>query len=121
MEALVVLEWAGEAIVQLGAVKALQGAWGIIRNRLRGDEAIAATLAEIEREPTPERLQQVAPFLQAEMTRDRAFAEALVQAVEALQQELPADGDRKANVQNISGDHAKGYQDFTIQGDATFQ
>ncbi len=90
MEAITILSWAGEALVQSGTVAGATRLWNLLRDRFRGNPAIEATLTEIEAEPTPERLQQVAPALQAEMSRDRAFVEALVQAVEELQQEIAA-------------------------------
>ncbi|MEM8721920.1 MAG: hypothetical protein AAGE84_21925 [Cyanobacteria bacterium P01_G01_bin.39] len=52
--------------------------WQMIRDRLRQNQpVIEAEIVELEQNPIPENLQPLEAFLQVEMHKDKAFAEAI--------------------------------------------
>lgn len=72
------LEIALEAIVGDAASEGAKGLWQTIRSRLvQHQPTIEAEIVELEENPIPQNLQPLEAFLQVEMHKDKAFAEAI--------------------------------------------
>ncbi len=71
------LDMALGGIVGDAASEGAKRLWQMIRNRLLQNQPIEAEIVELEQNPTQENLQPLEDFLQVEMHKDRAFAEAI--------------------------------------------
>ncbi|MEM7595016.1 MAG: hypothetical protein AAF383_26545 [Cyanobacteria bacterium P01_A01_bin.83] len=72
------LDMALGGIVGDAASEGAKRLWQMIRNRLvQNQSVIEGEIVELEENPTPENLKPLEAFLQVEMHKDRAFAEAI--------------------------------------------
>ncbi len=87
-----ILELAFGAIIKTGVGKLTEGAiakgkelWQKIKQRFQGEPAIEAALLEVETNQSKEvLLQQVVPFLQVEMLKDKQFAQEIQQLAQQI-------------------------------------
>jgi len=83
LTAAAIAKLAFDAVIQTGAGKLTEAAiakgkqlWQKIRGKVKEEGATETVLAEVEKERSPETLeQQVVPFLQVAMLKDSQFAE----------------------------------------------
>ncbi len=88
--ALAALVGTGVGEMTKGALAKSRELWGTIRQRLGAKPEAASTIAAIEANPSPATVTQVVPLLQAEMSSDPAFAQALQGLARQVRNELNA-------------------------------
>ncbi len=113
-----ILEIALTAVIETGAGKFTEGAitkakelWQKIRDRLKSEPTAKAALVKIESEQSKDDLEQVLPFLQVEMIKDKQFAEELQTLAQQFKQlNISNTQDNSSQTQIIGGTGNKGFQ-----------
>jgi hypothetical protein len=113
-----ILEIAVTAVIETGAgkltEKALERAkqlWQKIGDRLKGEPTANAALMKVESDRSGAELEQVVPFLQVEMIKDKQFDQELQTLAQQFNQEINISNTQDNTVMNQDNrDKAKGFQ-----------
>jgi hypothetical protein len=108
----------GQSVTE-GAITLSQKLWGLIRSRLGHEQPKAQAILDlVERDPQPETLKRLKPFLEIELA-DPAFEQEVVQLVHQIQQTID-DSENQTNismkVENATNSTIKQYGTVTING-----
>jgi hypothetical protein len=113
-----ILEIALTAVIETGSGKFTEGAiakakelWQKIGDRLKSEPTAEAALVKVESEQSKDDLEQVVPFLQVEMIKDKQFAEELQNLAQQFKQlNISNTQDNSSQTQIIGGTGNKGFQ-----------
>jgi len=112
-----ILELVFGKVIETGATKLTEGALvkgkqllGKIRDKLKGESTAEAALAKVESDKTKADLEEVVPFLQVEMLKDKPFAQEIQTLAQEFKQEININQSQDNTVMNQENhDNAKGY------------
>ncbi len=112
-----ILELVFGKVIETGAGKLTEGAlvkgkqlWGKIRDKLKGEPTAEAALVKVENGSKAD-LEEVVPFLQVEMLKDKPFAEEIQTLAHEFKQEINISNSQDNTVMNQDNSgNAKGFQ-----------
>ncbi len=125
LTAAAIAKLAFDAAIQTGAGKLTEAGiakgkqlWQKIRGKLKGEPAVEAALIEVEKNKSPEILeQQVVPFLQVAMLKDSQFAQEIQNIAQQINQEIEVGSQDKISINATAHDQSTVKQVGTIKAD----
>lgn len=113
-----ILELVFGKVIETGASKLTEGALvkgkqllGKIRDKLKGEPTAEAALAKVESDKSQADLEEVVPFLQVEMIKDKPFAQEIQTLAQEFKQEINISNSQDNTVMNQDNSgNAKGFQ-----------